>query len=116
MFKEKPEPSAPGVYELRYIKLNLHTDDFNPKGELWLYLGREYDYLIIPGAYCSCRDYIIRTIINKTSRYCKHQVGVYLALKKNKYLTLNTTLEEAYQIIREILERGFSLLVRKKLK
>lgn len=103
----------PGVYELRYVKISVLVN--NNTSILWVYRGKESDYLIIPGVFCSCKDFILRTIINKTSRYCKHQLGVYVAMSKNKYLSIDANLEEVFAILKEILDRGFSPTLRRKI-
>ncbi|MEM0001442.1 MAG: SWIM zinc finger family protein [Desulfurococcaceae archaeon] len=99
------------VFELRYIKLNIMVNE--NRGEIWIYAGRERDYILLPGVFCSCKDFILRTVINKTSKYCKHQLGVYIAISRKKYVELNVKLEEAYVIMQEILDKGFSISLRR---
>lgn len=101
------------VYELRYVKINVTIDKHSY--EIWVYMGEERDYLLLPGVFCSCKDFILRTILNKASSYCKHQLGVYVALSRKKYIELNVYPEELYGIIQDILERGFSIHLRRKL-
>jgi len=112
LLERESESIMPAVYELRFIKLAIRVGSYTQS--LWVYLGRESDYLIIPGVFCSCKDFIMRTVINKTSSYCKHQAGVYMASKRNKYLTLSVTPEEAYDIVFEILNEGMSLKLRRR--
>jgi len=112
--KDKAESMISRIYELRFVRLQIHVNGH--AGAIWVYLGRNSDYVIIPGVFCSCKDYVIRTIINKTSSFCKHQAGLYIALKESKYVVVNVDFEEAYRIIQEIIDKGISQSLRKKLK
>ena len=111
---ENKDKIVPKVYETNFVKLNIHFE--NTTRDLWVYLGKSNDYLIIPGVFCSCMDFIIRTVVNKASSYCKHQAGIYLAMNKNKYSVLDVDLKEAIIIIDEILNKGISVTLRRKLK
>ncbi|MEM1641302.1 MAG: hypothetical protein QXI85_00730 [Desulfurococcaceae archaeon] len=103
----------PSVYEFRFVKLVIL--DNTSQQALWIYMGRSSDYLIVPGYFCSCMDFMVRTVINKTSPYCKHLAGVQIAMKAKKYAVLHVDVEESAVIIAEILENRFSSTLRKLL-
>ncbi|MEM4717951.1 MAG: hypothetical protein QXE81_04225 [Desulfurococcaceae archaeon] len=101
------------VYEFRYARINVAIN--NKIKSLWIFIGRERDYLLIPGVFCNCKDFIFRTVINKTSKFCKHQLGLHIAIYKKKYVEINLDPQRLYIIMSEILSRGFSIELRKVL-
>ncbi len=103
----------PEVYEYRYVKLKIRADSV--VSELWVYIGRERDYLLIPGLYCNCKVFTLKTIINKTETHCKHQLGVYAAIAMQKYVEVELSIDEAYTVISEVLNKGFTVFLRRKL-
>lgn len=111
--REKAASILPSVYELRFLKILV--EHYDHEASFWVYMGLRSDYVIIPGTFCSCKDFIIRTAINKTSAYCKHLLGQYIASREGKYITLRVSPSEAAGILLEILNHEYSTTVRKKL-
>jgi predicted nucleic acid-binding Zn finger protein len=103
------------IYEGKYVELKAILKNTVDSWSMWVYMGRERDYILIPYVYCSCMDYLVRTVFLKTRSYCKHQLGLLVAIKKGLFKTITVTLEELYTIIDEILEKGFSITLRRKL-
>jgi predicted nucleic acid-binding Zn finger protein len=103
----------PDVLEYRFVKVNIKLD--NEERAIWIYTGRQRDYVLVPGLFCSCKDFTLRTIIGRISNYCKHQLGLYIAISRKKYLELTMLPNEAYTIIMEVVDKGFSPLLRKKM-
>jgi predicted nucleic acid-binding Zn finger protein len=103
----------PDVLEYRFVKVNIKLD--NEERAIWIYTGRQRDYVLVPGLFCSCKDFTLRTIIGRTSNYCKHQLGLYVAISRKKYLELTMLPNEAYTVIMEVIDKGFSPLLRKKM-
>ncbi|MCC6034333.1 MAG: hypothetical protein LM567_02395 [Desulfurococcaceae archaeon] len=103
------------IYEGKYVELKAILKNTVDSWSMWVYMGRERDYILIPYIYCSCMDYLVRTVFLKTRSYCKHQLGLLVAIKKGLFKTITVTLEELYTIIDEILEKGFSITLRRKL-
>ena len=62
---------------------------FSPSGEvLWVVVGRERDYLILPTAgFCSCDDFFYR-VMAESSSLCYHLVAQRLAKALNLYDTV----------------------------
>jgi len=103
------------IYEGKYVELKAILKNTVDSWSMWVYMGRERDYILIPYIYCSCMDYLVRTVFLKTRSYCKHQLGLLVAIKKGLFKTITVTLEELYTIIDEILEKSFSITLRRKL-
>lgn len=93
--------------------------------EQWAYVGPQRHHLLIPMTYCSCHDFLIRTVAQKfPSReapagrppaFCKHLLGLEIARGRGKFAALNVTEEELRSVIREILKYGYSQTLRRKL-
>lgn len=80
--------------------------------ELWVYMGRTRDYLVIPRTYCSCRDFLVNTVGRMKPRPCYHLVAQVLAEKNNLYRDL-TWMQNAWIVVEEILDHEFSRTLRK---
>jgi predicted nucleic acid-binding Zn finger protein len=107
--------SLADVYESKFIELRASLDKSGYSWSLWVYAGRERDHVLVPYMYCSCMDFLIRTIFTKTRTHCKHQLGLLVAMKRKMYRSLSVTIEELYTIVNEVLEKGFSPTLRRKL-
>ena len=56
---------------------------------VWIVVGKEMDYQIIPEVnFCSCDDFYFR-VLNKESTYCYHLIAQKLADSLNKYRIIN---------------------------
>lgn len=101
----------PLVYERRFVRLKT------PGGrDIWVYMGPRSDYVIIPGTYCSCMDFSVRVVSRSSYPYCKHLLGLEVALRRNLYRDLEVGESDAVGIVREILSQGFSRTLRRLLK
>jgi len=61
--------------------------------ELWIVLGRESDYVVIPGTYCSCPHFTIRVVGQETEEPCYHLVAVEIARRSGRYHDLSAALD-----------------------
>jgi len=104
-----------GVHEGRFVELKAVLTNTTSSWSMWVYMGRERDYVLIPYIYCSCMDYLVRTVFLKTRSYCKHQLGLLVAIRRGLFKTTAVTLEDLYTIVDEVIERGFSVTLRRKL-
>lgn len=100
----------------RFIKLRQSSSDSVAViPELWVYVGPRAHYLLIPMTYCSCHDFLIRSVAQKTSNYCKHLVGLELALREGRVSEIEVSPDEMLVVVREILKYRFSQTLRRKL-
>lgn len=100
----------------RFIKLRLlGSDDGDMTPEVWAYIGPRAHYLLIPMTYCSCHDFIIRSVAKGASDYCKHLVGLELARRGGKISEIELSPDEMLVVVREILKYRFSQTLRRKL-
>ncbi|WFO75744.1 hypothetical protein J4526_02435 [Desulfurococcaceae archaeon MEX13E-LK6-19] len=67
------------------------------------YIGVKRDHIIIPGVYCSCKDYVIHVMSEKKSKACIHLFAEEAAKEKNLYRTIVIDINTLYKIINEIM-------------
>jgi len=53
--------------------------------ELWAALGREADYVVVPGTFCSCPHFVYRVATGETLRPCYHLAAVELARQTGRF-------------------------------
>ncbi|RWX72733.1 MAG: hypothetical protein Metus_1592 [Candidatus Methanosuratincola subterraneus] len=46
---------------------------------VWIVVGKEREYHVIPGLYCQCDDFYINVVIKKKARACYHMIAQALA-------------------------------------
>ncbi len=109
---EAPPPSAKSVVgELKVVRISLTPI------ELWVVMGRESDYLVIRGTYCSCPHFVIRVVNGESTTPCYHLVAVEIAVKQGRFhdLSLSLSKDELQDIVLEVLAGSRSTTLRKKL-
>ncbi|MEM4527857.1 MAG: SWIM zinc finger family protein [Desulfurococcaceae archaeon] len=99
------------VYGFRFVKIIIGHGN----KEYWVYMGPRSDYLIIPRTFCSCKDFIIRVIALKQTHFCKHLMGVEMAIRMKKFRVIEMKIEDLMKIINEIMKSGFSTTLRRKM-
>jgi predicted nucleic acid-binding Zn finger protein len=53
---------------------------FMPSGKIiWIVVGREKEYFVMPDFYCQCDDFYINVVIRKRSKICYHLFAQALA-------------------------------------
>jgi len=82
---------------------------------LWVFNGRERDYVLIPKVYCSCKDFEFNVIMRGVRRSCYHLVTQYLAELTNNFRELGVNSETLYSVLNEIIYYERSLTLRKLL-
>jgi predicted nucleic acid-binding Zn finger protein len=61
---------------------------FSPSHKtVWIVVGREKEYFVMPGFYCQCDDFYINVVIRKRSKLCYHLFAQALAEHLNNYET-----------------------------
>lgn len=64
---------------------------FNPSHKtVWIVVGREKEYFVMPGFYCQCDDFYINVVIRKRSKTCYHLFAQALADRLGNF--------EAYEV------------------
>lgn len=106
---ERAPPSAKEVVAALKV-IRLRKPD-----EIWVVLGHNNDYIVIPSTYCSCPHFTIHVIGMGQHKPCYHLVAVELARRSNRFRDLSEKLsrDELYEIIYEVLYEGRSRLLRR---
>ncbi|ABM80933.1 hypothetical protein [Hyperthermus butylicus] len=107
---ESPSPEARAAQgELRVVRLARMPV------ELWVVLGRESDYLVVPGTYCSCPHFMIHVLGMGQLEPCYHLVAVELARRTGRFHDLSETLlpEKLADIVLEIVAGARTVTLRR---
>ncbi len=75
--------------------------------------GRRGYYIVLPGLYCSCKEFEINVLMRRSKGACYHLALVNEAIKQGRVKELELKLEEANTILIEVLETGDSMLLRR---
>lgn len=86
------------------------------EGVLWAFRGRNRDYIIVKGVYCSCKDFLVRSVGRGRRKPCYHIVAVERASREGSYVDLSgITSTQVRIVVLEVLTRGFSSYLRRVL-
>jgi len=59
---------------------------FEPSGRvMWIVVGREQDYMVLPGLYCQCDDFYINVVVKRKASACYHLIAQLIADKKGMF-------------------------------
>ncbi len=62
------------------VSLAVKRYHFKPSGRIiWIVVGREQEYHIIPEIYCQCDDFYINTVIRRKMNACYHMLAQSIA-------------------------------------
>ncbi len=106
-----PSSAKSAVRELKVVRIS------QAPLELWVVMGRESDYLVIRGTYCSCPHFVIRVVNGETTMPCYHLVAVEMAIRQGRFhdLSLSLSKDELQDIVLEVLAGSRSTTLRRKL-
>ncbi len=106
-----PAQARSAVGELKVVKIS------STPLELWVVIGRESDYLVIRGTYCSCPHFAIRVVGRESPTPCYHLVAVEMAIRQKRFhdLSLSLSKDELIDIVLEIIAGTRSTTLRRKL-
>ncbi|MEL9997075.1 MAG: hypothetical protein QXH99_01040 [Sulfolobales archaeon] len=95
------------LHDKRIIKLS--SDEV----VIWVFYGKERDYLIIPKIYCSCMDFELNVIFRGVKKSCYHIITQHIAESNGVFRDLRVSSELINDILVEILYIGRSPTLRK---
>ncbi len=84
-------------------------------GNLTYYVvkGRRGYYVVLPGLYCSCKEFEINVLMRRSRGACYHLALVDEAIRQGRVKELGLGLEDAVAVLIEVLETGDSILLRR---
>ncbi len=98
---------AEALQGARYVRISREP-------EIWVYIGRNEDHVLVPRLYCSCLDFLVNVVGRRRGSPCYHLVGLELARRSGRTRDLSKKLgEKAPTIVLEVLTRGFSGALRR---
>jgi predicted nucleic acid-binding Zn finger protein len=80
---------------------------------IWVFYGKERDYLIVPKIYCSCMDFELNVIFRGVKKSCYHIITQHIAESNGFFRDLRVSSELINDILVEILYIGRSPTLRK---
>ncbi len=75
--------------------------------------GRRGYYIVLPGLYCSCKEFEINVLMRRSRGACYHLALLDEAIKQGRVRELELGVEEAVAVLIEVLETGDSILLRR---
>ncbi len=75
--------------------------------------GRRGYYVVLPGLYCSCKEFEINVLMRRSRGACYHLALVDEAIRQGRVKELGLGLEDAVAVLIEVLETGDSILLRR---
>ncbi len=66
---------------------------------LWVVVGKERDYLVLPNIYCSCEDFYVRVVSRMEKKYCIHLIAQKIAEESKEYDIYSLDRRELRKII-----------------
>ncbi len=68
------------------VSLSVKKYIFEPSGSvMWIVVGREQDYTVLPGLYCQCDDFYINVVVKRKASACYHLIAQLIADKKGMF-------------------------------
>lgn len=80
---------------------------------VYVFLGRSGDYLVVPGTFCSCRDFEFNVMFRWRRRACYHLVATELAIRRGLLRRLKVGRDTFLDILYEVVFNGRSRILRK---
>ncbi len=108
---EPPVKAVEAVHQRRFLEIRVRGADYS----FTVFRGRKRDYFLIPGVFCSCKDFELNVILRGSKVACYHLIGYELARRKGLVGELQLGSDEVTKIMEEVLIAGFSPTLRKLL-
>ena len=82
--------------------------EFFGRSRFFLVEGRDRRraYVVIPGMYCSCPDYLFSVFLRRERRACYHMVAAEIAEREGKFRLIRVEKEEEWDSIYEKIISG----------
>lgn len=109
--KQPPERAIDAVVERRLVKLYCRQDD--NVVELYVFYGKDRGYVLIPGIFCSCKDFELNVVLRGLKGACYHLVSLELARNQGRLKVLEVNCETLRTIALELILREDSATLRK---
>ncbi len=111
------EAKAPGGKALEAAETGRAVLLAGTEPQLWVVLGEEADYIVVPLTYCSCPHFTIRVIGERDTKPCYHIVAVEAVRRgvAGRLVAVEPSRSEVADILAETLLTGRSRTLRRLL-
>jgi len=98
---EPPEKALEAVQERRVVRLRCRGSEEGV--ELYVFHGRDRDYLVFPRRFCTCKDFELNVVVRRAKGTCYHLVACELAVARNSLRDVEVGCETLFDIALEVL-------------
>jgi predicted nucleic acid-binding Zn finger protein len=98
---EPPEKALEAVQERRVVRLRCRGSGEGV--ELYVFHGRDRDYLLFPRRFCTCKDFELNVVVRRAKGTCYHLVACELAVARNSLRDVEVGCETLFDIALEVL-------------
>ncbi len=95
------------IHERRVVKLTCNDVS------LWVFNGRERDYLIVPRMYCSCMDFELNVVIRGSKPFCYHLIAQRISELRNAFKDLKVDMSTLIDVLIELIYLSRSPTLRR---
>ncbi|MCS7099212.1 MAG: SWIM zinc finger family protein [Sulfolobales archaeon] len=78
--EKPPEKAIEAVLGRRLLKLLCRSD--KESAEIYVFYGRDRSYVLIPKAFCGCKDFEINVVLRRERGSCYHLIALELAIRR----------------------------------
>lgn len=100
------------VFSKRFVKLVINSEEGFWDPGIWIYVGVDRDYIVLPRVYCSCTSFSIEVIGGRRS-FCKHLVYQLISEAQRSYRVIEVDYETLHRVVKEIMDLNISTSLRR---
>jgi len=100
MLLAPPEKALEAVLERRLVRLRCRRGG---EVELYVFHGKDRDYLVFPRRFCTCKDFELNVVMRRAKGTCYHLVAYEIALARNSLRDVEAECEVLFNIALEVL-------------
>jgi len=101
MLVEPPGRALEAALERRVVRLRCKEDEEGV--ELYVFHGKDRDYLVFPGRFCTCKDFELNVVIRRAKGACYHLVAYEISRARNSLRDVKVTCEVLFNVVLEVL-------------
>jgi|GEM_PF-515988 len=101
MLLAPPEKALEAALERRLVRLRCRRGE--EEVELYIFHGKDRDYLVFPRRFCTCKDLELNVIMRRAKGTCYHLVAYEIALARNSLRDVEVECEVLFNVALEVL-------------
>lgn len=109
-----PEKALEALRERRLVRLFCRRG--GELAELYVFYGKDRNYIMIPRTFCSCKDFELNVVSRRLRATCYHLVSLELAISQNKVRVMEVDCDTLENIFLELLLGEYSITLKRILQ